>query len=139
MKLEHDYVLEYVAENGAESCCRVRFYAPDEARDAPVVVFSEMADNEGQSVTNAAEVIAGTLIEVHDLTAGTAPVFIEHYPPEAYPIRQPESFDLVTFARPLSRKRIWGIPERWIALLGEPDWRPLERVQVEALVGEDLQ
>lgn len=135
MRLEHDYTLEYTAENGAESRCRVRIYAPDYEQDAPVVIFSETPDNTGQSVTNAAEVIAGALLQRHGLAAGTAPVFIEHYPPESEPIRHPESFDLVTFAGPLSHRRIWGASERWIALLGKPEWRPLQREQVERLLG----
>lgn len=138
MELRHDYELEFTAENGAQSRCRVRIYAPEEDRDAPVAIFSELPDNPGQSVTNAAEVIAGELIERHDLTAGTAPVFIEHYPPESGPVRQPESYDLVTFAGELRHKRVWSGPARWIPLLGEPDWRPLDREQVERLVGSRL-
>jgi hypothetical protein len=38
--------------------CRVRVWLPNEERDAPVVVCSELPTNEGTSVTNAAEQLA---------------------------------------------------------------------------------
>ena len=43
---------------------RVRFYLPDEERDAPMVLCSELLSNTGLSVTEAAEVIAGEVIPV---------------------------------------------------------------------------
>jgi len=43
---------------------RVRAYLPDEKRDAPVVLCSELPSNTGMSVTEAAEVIAGEVIPV---------------------------------------------------------------------------
>lgn len=89
-------------------------------------------------MTNAAGVIAGEVVVRHELALGTAPVFIEHYPPETKPNRQPESFDLVTFAKPVHRKRISmsrSTSTRVIALFGKPEWKPLDCVAVEALVG----
>ena len=62
------------------SQCRIRIYSPDDPKDAPVVICSELANNLGTSVTEAAQTIAGEVIEHHDLSR---PVWIEHYPPEA--------------------------------------------------------
>ena len=42
----------------------MRVYLPDEERDAPVVLCSELLSNTGLSVTEAAEVIAGEVIPV---------------------------------------------------------------------------
>jgi len=42
--------------------CRVRFYLPEEVRDAPVVICSELPTNEGASITYAAEQLAAEVI-----------------------------------------------------------------------------
>lgn len=140
MRMAADSVWPYTAENGAPGTCRVRVYLPESPQDSPVVIVSEHPDNEGQSITNAMEVIAGSMLEAHDFSAYPAPLFVEHYPPEADPIRQEETFDLVTFSDyEFRHKRLWGSSkEWWITLIGEPEWEPMSREEVEALVGEEV-
>jgi hypothetical protein len=48
--------------------CRVRIYLPDEPqRDAPVVICSELSNNPGMSITEAAQTIAAEVIRGHRL------------------------------------------------------------------------
>ena len=133
MHLATDYI--YPTPHGGR--CRVRIYLPEEGRDAPVVVCTELRDNPGMSVTNAAERIAGEVIHAHRLPVPV--VWIEHYEDGARGTPEdPATFDLVLFSSyevedlgPYlgeERKRI-----------GEPSWMALDRATVETLVGaEDL-
>jgi hypothetical protein len=122
--------------------CRVRIYRPDlpvegsAARDEAVVICTELADNPGMSVTQAAERIAAEVITFHWLP--TPLVWVDHYQDGARGTPEdPHTFDLVTFSSyevedlaPYmgeERKRI-----------GEPSWKPLDRATVEALIGEPL-
>jgi hypothetical protein len=104
----------------------------------PVVVATELPENEGASITNAAEELAA------DVLAGYLPerageerpfVWIEHYPPR--PGGRDETFDLVTFEHYRLRQELRA--GRWRMLLGEPVWRHLAREQVEALIGGALE
>ena len=61
---------------GRPARCRVRIYLPDDMRDAPVVVCSEVPNNPGGSITNSAEVIAAGVIQANELP--TPLVWIEH-------------------------------------------------------------
>jgi hypothetical protein len=63
-------------------------------RQRPVVVVSEMAENEGLSVTNNAENVLA-YVSRH---FGARAVLIEHYGPDSYPGGRsgPDTFDLVT-------------------------------------------
>jgi len=47
----------------------VRIYVPEEERDSPVVICSELLTNEGCSVTYAAEQLAAEVIRYHRLPA----------------------------------------------------------------------
>ena len=49
---------DYVHPSPRGGRCRIRVYLPEDERDAPVVVCSELPTNEGTSVTNAAEQLA---------------------------------------------------------------------------------
>ena len=62
MHLASDYIHTYRSAGGHLSRCRVRIYLPDDDLDAPVVVCSELPNNPGGSITNAAEVIAAGVI-----------------------------------------------------------------------------
>ncbi len=74
--------------------CRIRIYHPDEARDAVVVICTELANNPGMSVTNAVRRVATEVIETHRLP--TPLVWIEHHPP-ATTDGHMEVFELVLF------------------------------------------
>jgi hypothetical protein len=80
----------------------VRVYLPEDERDSPVVVCSELPTNEGASVTNSAEQLAAEIIRYHRLP--TPVVWIEHHPPiitDGFT----ETFDLVSFSSYEVRER----------------------------------
>jgi hypothetical protein len=135
MHLESDYIHPYTSGVGYPSKCRIRIYLSDEERDATVVICSELATNTGTSVTNAAEWVAGDVLKHHGLD-GAAPVWIEHYPPEATDGRE-ETFDLVLFSSYEVREVRVGGERRFE--IGQPTWKRLDRRIVEALVGLPVQ
>ena len=124
---------DYVHPTPRGGRCRVRVYLPEDERDAPVVLCSELLNNPGLSVTKAAEVIAAEVISFHRLPV---PVWVEHYPPEATDGRS-ETFDLVLFSgHEVSEVMVGG---RWRKEIGVPTaWKRLDRRTVEALVGEEV-
>jgi hypothetical protein len=137
MHLVADYIHPYgKGLRILRSQCRIRIYSPDDPKDAPVVICSELASNLGTSVTEAAQSIAGEVIEHHDLSRL---VWIEHYPPEATNGRD-ETFDLVAFSsssyevRQISR----GGGGARHHNIGKPSWKPLDRKTVEALIGQPV-
>ena len=133
MHLVTDYVHPYKSGMGLASQCRVRIYLPDEVEDAPVVLCSELATNLGTSVTEAAKWIAGEGIKHHRLPR---PVWIEHYPPAATNGRT-ETFDLVLFDSYEVREVAMSGKRRCYEI-GSPNWKPLDRGAVEALVGRKV-
>ena len=112
--------------------CRVRIFLPDEERDAPVVVCTELANNPGQSVTNAAERLAGEVISSFKLPIPL--VWVEHHENGARGAAEdPETFDLVVFGHYEPRKTLTA--DGWGCKIGPPAWKPLDRESVERLVG----
>ena len=74
--------------------CRLRIYAADAAT---VVVISELAENPGVSVTNAAAALATEIARIYDLETVTT-FWVEHYGAFSYTASGgDETFDLVTF------------------------------------------
>ncbi len=65
--------------------------------DVPIVIFSEVHNDPGLSITRAAEVVAGAVFSFHRLPK---PVWIAHHPPEITDVTS-ETFDLVLFLSPL--------------------------------------
>jgi hypothetical protein len=65
--LASDYIHPYKDAGGRSAHCRVRIYLPDDMRDAPVVICSELPNNPGGSITNSAEVIASGVIRANEL------------------------------------------------------------------------
>jgi hypothetical protein len=125
--------------------CRVRIYRPDQpqeataARDAPVVIVSELRDNPGQSVTNALERIAAEVMDAHRLHMGRPPVFVEHYEEGARGTpADRHTFDLVTFSS-YEVEDLGAYMGEQRKRIGEPSWKPLDRATVEALIGEQLE
>ncbi len=114
--------------------CRIRIYLSDDERDAPVVVCSELPNNPGMSITNAAARIAAEVIGGHRLP--TPLVWIEHWPEESTDGGE-ETFDLVVFSgyEVIERAPYLGETRVWI---GEPTWKSLDRATVEVLVGGNV-
>ena len=94
MRLASDYIHPYKGAGGRPARCRVRIYLPEDLRDAPVVICSELPNNSGGSITNSAEVISAGVIRSHELP--TPLIGIEHWPEES--TRGAETFELVDFS-----------------------------------------
>ena len=130
MHLASDYIHPYKDAGGRPARCRVRVYLPDDARDAPVVICSEVPNNLGGSITGSAEAIAAGVIRADRLPAPL--VWIEHWPRESTDGGE-ETFELVDFSgyEVTEGAPYLGETRAWI---GEPTWKPLDRAAVEVLV-----
>ena len=128
MRLASDYI--HPTPKGGR--CRIRIYLPEHERDAPVVICSELPNNEGSSVTYSAHQIAAEVIRYHKL--GVPPVWIEHYPKETTDGHS-ETFELVVFSSYEVKERAPYLGETRLTI-GEPVWKTLDRESVEALVGQ---
>jgi hypothetical protein len=128
--LASDYIHPSKDARGRSAHCRVRIYLPDDLRDTPVVICSELPNNPGGSITNSAEVIAAGVIRANELP--TPLVWIEHWPEETTEER--ETFELVVFSsyEVTEKAPYLGETRAW---LGEPAWKPLDHTTVEVLVG----
>ena len=73
----------------------MRIYLPDDVRDAPVVICSDLPNNSGGSITNSADVIAAGVIRSHELP--TPLVWIEHWSKESTGGRE-ETLELVVLS-----------------------------------------
>jgi hypothetical protein len=105
----HDYIHHYRGYWSEGSKCRIRIYRED--GQAPVVICSQLPDNDNTSVTNMAEYLAAEIMESHPdifdpFSLGNIPgisydkpfVWIEHYQTGARGSRcDPATFDLTTF------------------------------------------
>ena len=132
MYLATDYIHPYRGVIGVRSRCRIRLYLPQEDQDAAVVICSELPDNSGTPVINAAEQIAAEIIQNFRLPS--PPVWIEHHPQEVTNGKG-EVFELLTFAHYQARGTLrGGIPHQEI---GQPTRKRLDRASVELLVGHE--
>lgn len=86
---------------GRKAKCRVRIYEhdQDEPGSEPVVLITELPDNQGEDIASAAEILVGTLLAVLskmiDLSVYRIPLFINHYPPES--TAEGDLYELVSF------------------------------------------
>ena len=131
MHLASDYIHPYKDAGGRHAYCRVCIYPPDDVRDDPVVICSELPNNPGGSISNSAEVIAAGVIRANSFPSPL--VWIEHWPKESTDGGE-ETFDLVVYSSYEVTERAPYLGERrvWI---GDATWKKLDRASVEALVG----
>jgi hypothetical protein len=129
--LASDYIHPYKDAGGGPAHCRLRIYLPDDMRDDPVVICSELPNNPGGSITGSAEVIAAGVIRANELP--TPLVWVEHWPEESASGGE-ETFELVVFSsyEVTERAPYLGRTGAWI---GEAAWKALDRACVEVLVG----
>lgn len=99
---DYDEIFDYESWHGAPAYCGVKIWTDGPCGGAAptryIVVMTELDDNPGMSVTNAAEIIATDVLNI--LLPGVDPeamTWIEHYPPrgDAHSLRLPETYDLV--------------------------------------------
>jgi predicted acyl esterase len=65
---------DYIHPTPRDGRCRIRVYLPEDERDAPAVICSELPSNEGSSVTYSAHQIAAEVIRYHKI--GAPPVWV---------------------------------------------------------------
>jgi hypothetical protein len=126
MHLPNDYI--HPTPRGGR--CRIRFYLPEDRRDAPVVICSELPSNEGSSVTYSTHQIAAEVINYNEFLL--PPVWIEHYRLETTDGAS-ETFELVVFSSYGVRERAPYLGEKRLtigSLPGDPStarrWRDLQ-------------
>lgn len=99
------------------------------AAGSKIAIVSELPDNGGCSITNAAEIIASLLCERLALDP-TKLTYIEHYPTHADGDPVP-TWDLVTFkARRIGKRHA---SDRMHYELVDADWRPIARADIAEL------
>jgi hypothetical protein len=125
VKKTHDYIHRYRGYWSDGGRCRIRIYHEDGR--APVVICSQLPDNDNTSVTNMAEYLAAEVIEEHGLP--TPLTWIEHYPEHQGEIGE---YSLVKFSD-------WEFMEvclggLWRCRVGTPSWSYLSPEAVEDLL-----
>jgi hypothetical protein len=125
---------DYIHATPRGGTCRIRIYLPEDGRDAPVVICSELPYNEGSSVTHSAHQIAAEIIRYNKLAL--PPVWIEHYPKEATD-GVSETFELVVFSSYEVTERAPYLGKTRLTV-GKPIWKVLDRDSVETLVGQEV-
>ena len=112
----------------------MRVYLPEDERDSPVVVCSELPTNEGSSITYAAEQIAAEVIRYDRLP--TPVMWVGHQPPITTD-GSTETFDLVTFSSYEVRERGPYLGETRLTV-GEATWKRITKGMFEVLVGGEV-
>jgi hypothetical protein len=125
VKKTHDYIHHYRGYWSDGGKCRIRIYR--EKGQTPVVICSQLQDNENTSVTNMAEYLGAEVIEEHSLP--TPLTWIEHYPEHEGEIGE---YSLVMFSGwELKEVCLGGI---WRLRIGVPSRSHLRPEEVEFLV-----
>lgn len=132
--LTHDYIYPYRGYWAPGGRCRVRIYQAE--GQTPVVLVSELPDNENTSITNLAEYLAAELIVRHfpqRFEEEDPVVWIEHYPrtPEEQRQGMPV-YARVEFASYRPRKRFVGGVDR--IAIGTPHWTHLTEAELRELL-----
>jgi hypothetical protein len=124
MKKTHDYIYHYRGYWSDGGKCRIRVFQEEDQN--PVVICSQLPDNENTSVTNMAEYLAAEVIEEHGLPTPRA--WIEHYPEHE---GEPGEYSLVRFASwDLEEVCLGGV---WRYRVGSPRWSSLHPEEVDVL------
>lgn len=121
---KRDTAFRYKPQNaGIEARCRLRVY---QESGKTIFLLTELPENPGMSVTNAADQIATWLVADNNVKPENA-IFIEHYP--ADDTRPQDTYDLINFT--------WGERQgKWYATI--PQWRRLTLEEAEILTGANL-
>jgi hypothetical protein len=124
VKKTHDYIHHYRGYWSDGGKCRIRIFR--EEGQSPVVVCSQLPDNDNTSVTNMAEYLAAEVIEKQVLP--TPLVWVEHYPEHEGDIGE---YSLVRFSsREPVEVCLGGV---WRYRVGSPLWSPLRREEVDIM------
>jgi hypothetical protein len=122
VKKTYDYIHHYRGYWSEGGKCRIRIYR--EAGRSPVVICSQLPDNDNTSVTNMVEYLAAQVIDEHDLP--TPLIWIEHYPEHKRKIGE---YSLVRFSSWDSQEVCLG--GVWRYRIGAPMWAALSTEEVK--------
>jgi hypothetical protein len=116
VKKTHDYIHHYRGYWSEGGRCRIRIFRED--GQSPVVICSQLQDNDNTSVTNMAEYLAAEIVQ--ECSLPTPLIWIEHYPEHEGEVGE---YTLVTFAN-------WALMEvclggLWRCRVGSPAWSAL--------------
>jgi hypothetical protein len=128
VKKIHDYIHRYRGYWSDGGKCRIRIYR--EEGPSPVVVCSQLPDNDNTSVTNMAEYLAAEVIEKHGLP--TPLIWVEHYPEHEGEIGE---YSLVKFSDWVPMEVCLG--GLWRCQVGSPAWSPLSAEDVNAMLARE--
>jgi len=118
---------------GRPAWCRLELIPLVDGRTA--VIVTEVSDNPGTSVTNAAEHLASFVCDRFRIDPDRL-VWIEHY---GYGGRRERTYDLVTSSRQPIQKIQWSEavlryhPSGWQGYFEEPEWRAMTDDDWQAL------
>lgn len=124
----------------AGGVCRIEVYTAEGL--PPLIVATELPENENTSITNAAEYVAAEVMERYltaEMMAGHDPpfVWVEHYPRVEADRRAGlrETWDLVTFAHYRREQTMKNAPRPGFRYtLGEADWQHLSGADFQTLL-----
>jgi hypothetical protein len=126
VKKTHNYIHCYRGYWSEGGKCRIRIYREDGC--APMIICSQLPDNENTSITNIAEYLAAEVIEEHGLP--TPLVWVEHYPEHEGEIGE---YSLVRFSNwDPQEVRLGSVGRQRI---GSPSWSSLSTEQVKKMIG----
>jgi len=127
MRLTRNEPFTYRGKFDCPCCCRLRLW--EEKGSPPVVVFSQLPDYYGPSITNRIEWLAWEIWEQLGFAEGM--IVLQHYPDRG-PWRN---------GRPSFPSRVHAVtfsPD-WRDGFSDPRWNLLSREEVAALPGKPLQ
>jgi len=131
-----DEHVTFEGANGFAGKTRVRIYNSE----APLILVSELDDNEGPSVTNAADLLWPALVRTYlpeRMEHEPPAVFVEHYPAlSLYGRRGKDDYSQVTFPH-ATPKVVWEGRSKRLSY-GEPRWRHIGEEEVIRLAGGRL-
>jgi hypothetical protein len=130
-RLIHDGTWRYRGYHDCPSVCHLRVYAPTVPAEPLIVVFTEVRENTGTSITNRIEHLATQVWRWLERPERGCR-WIEHYQPRGVCVRTPqgerwqfkEEFDFVEMTRTGDER------------FEKPVWKPTTRAAIEQLIGQ---
>lgn len=104
--MREKFEFKFKGFHNCQSVCRVEIIRDAEAN---VIIFTELAENHGTSVTNAMELLLSQLLTVKPELNDEKTIIIEHYSSEAYESgKQEPEYSLCRYAKGI--QNLPGIP-----------------------------